>query len=146
MKKGKLVTTICMLVMTIACLTFGVFALISTTFTASGTITFNAYNLDILVHGEIIGAVDNGSLTTEYKRATVNNHGDTTYTASTDGTLPAWTMGDMAFDELSGSKLIMIKFTITNYSKFAIEASATIANQTTLEQNMTIQNIPMNYC
>ena len=138
MKKSKLIATLCTLVLTLACLTFGVYSAVKTTFTASGSITFNAYNLDVLVHGEIIGAIDNGLLATDYKNATVSKHGVDDYSTLGNGTLPNWSMGGLAFDELNENNLIIIKFTIENYSKYPIKASATIANQSTLESNMDI--------
>ena len=146
MKKSKLIATLCTLILTLACLTFGVYSAVKTSFTASGSITFNAYNLDVLVHGEIIGAIDNGSLVADYKKATVSAHNVAGYTTSGNGTLPAWSMGGLAFDELNENNLITIKFTIVNYSKYPIEASATIANQSTLESNMNITKTDMYYC
>ena len=56
MKKTKLITSLCMLVLTLACLTFGVYSAVKTSFTASGTITFNAYSVECDVAIKIVGA------------------------------------------------------------------------------------------
>lgn len=64
MKKNKLIASLCALVLTIACLTFGVYSAVKTSFTASGSITFNSYNCDVDVQLDVKG-IQAGSTTTK---------------------------------------------------------------------------------
>ena len=127
MKKTKLITSLCLLVLTFACLTFGVYSAVKTSFTASGTITFNAYECDVTIDGTITGAIQKeggATIQTTYKGASKSGHAG--YTVGTNGAIPTWTMGDMAFDELNGagnSLEIMVRLTIKNYSNYAVNVS-----------------------
>lgn len=137
MKKSKLISSLAALVLTIACLTFGVYSAVKTTFTASGSISFNAYGLDVLVEGTITNAVaaENGTLNAKYYGATKSDHSNSNYTGKvgTDGNLPQWDMGAIGFNELDTTQTdetlrntITITLKITNYSGFAISANPTL--------------------
>lgn len=124
MKKSKLIFNLCLLVLTFACLTFGVYSAVKTSFTASGSITFNAYGLDVVVEGTITGVVANGTdtISTTFKGATLSNHGDSSVTVGSNGNLPTWSIGKVKFDELNEVIRSFVTIKVTNYSEFGIEA------------------------
>ena len=129
MKKTKLITSLCLLVLTFACLTFGVYSAVKTSFTASGTITFNAYECDVTIDGTIEGAIQKeggATIQTTYKGASKSGHDG--YTAGANGAIPTWTMGDMAFDELNEAdynNYFDIRIIVSNYSAYPIKVSLT---------------------
>ena len=137
MKRTKLIANLCLLVLTIACLTFGVYSAVSTKFTASGTITFNAYNLDIDVMCTITGIT--GGTKTFYGTTFLSNTNSvsatrTDYVADgkirTDATHfdlssngSVMQLGNLVFDEISNDNIeISIEFSFTNYSTFMAKA------------------------
>lgn len=61
MKKSTLVTNICLIVLTIASLTFGVFSAVKAKFNATGTIDFYAYNCDVDIQIDIKSVKPNNS-------------------------------------------------------------------------------------
>ena len=130
MKRTKLFSSICMLVLTLACLTFGVYSAVKTTFTASGTITFNAYGMNLDIDMSFVGtgtAIGNKYVSTHTDRS--EHLSSQTYTDISTGV----TGLDLAFDELTipeGKTEPELKITITlnvkNYSEFPIAAIPTL--------------------
>ena len=160
MKRTKIIASLCALVLTIACLTFGVYSAVKTSFTASGSITFNSYGLDVLVEGTITNAVaaGDGALNAKYYGATKADHGDSNYTnkVGTNGSLPQWSMGAIGFNELDTTQTdedarntITIELKIKNYSGYPIAANATLkfgtsGSETETAFSSTFQNTVVN--
>lgn len=142
MKKIKILTSLCVLVLTLACLSFGVYSAIKATFTASGTITFNAYNLDLDVVCTITGvqggtktlygttfaystnATASGDDRSNFLNDSKIKTDDTHFDLSTAGA--SMLLNELAFDELNSSSSykneIKISFAFTNYSEYAVKA------------------------
>lgn len=140
MKKSHLFTTLCLLVLTIASLTFGVYSAIKTSFSASGTITFNAYDVECLLDVKITGIQADSDTTTDstthlsskaLKLSTFSKTGVTTgyTTISTSAS-----MGNLIFDELNSNltaeqrKTITITISLKNYSKYAVQLTGKVGS------------------
>ena len=148
MKKSKLITNLCLIVLTIACLTFGVYSAVKTKFTASGTITFNAYGVDCLLDVTISGiqaASDTTTNSTTHLSSKTLKLSTFTKTGVTDGYTKIDTtvnMGKLVFDELNANltdeqrKTITISIALKNYSGFAVQLTGTVG--TSLPTNLAV--------
>ena len=149
MKKSKLIASICTLVLTLACLTFGVYSAVKTTFTASGTIVFNAYNIDLDVKGTIKGTAE--AVTDFYATTTYSETAKTDATRQTynqNNLASGWNFGNIAFDELGANSngyidnTITITLSFTNYSGFPVKVNV---EQTSTNANLTITKNDIQY-
>lgn len=131
MKKTKLILNLSLLLLTFACLTFGVYSAVKTTFTAGGTIIFNAYDMNLDIDMSFAGtetAIENKYVSTHKDRSDHLTSGQA-YTDITTGI----TGLDLTFDEFTipeGKTAPEYKITITlnvkNYSSFEIMATPTL--------------------
>ena len=131
MKRTKLIANLCLLVLTIACLTFGVYSAVKTSFTAIGTITFNAYGINLDIDMSFAGTgtvIGNKYVSTHTGRSEHLTSGQP-YTDISAGV----TGLDLTFDELTipeGKTEPELKITMTlnvkNYSGFPIAATPTL--------------------
>lgn len=162
MKKIKLISSLCALIITIACLTIGVYSAVKTSFTASGSITFNAFNLNIDLQCKITGlapgkngADENGEKTlygTTF--ITCSNSVDAERTKYIDGSSikdgvtdlsiqnAVVDLGNLEFNELNvnenAKNIISLEFTFANYSDYIVKAEA--KSTVDAADKMTIQN------
>ena len=156
MKRTKLIVSLCTLIFTLACLTFGVYSAINTSFTASGSITFNNYGIDADITIDIYGVengteVDStdenyGTVTGLKKRTVLASTGSSAearsaYQANVITTTPTLSLGELKFDELNttvaekwASKIVLV-ISFTNYSKF--DAQLSITQKSTTITNLT---------
>ena len=131
MKKTKLITNLCLLVLTLACLTFGVYSAVKTSFTASGTITFNAYGINLDIDMSFAGtetAIAKKYFSTHTDRSEHITSGQT-YTDISAGASGL----ALVFDELTVPEgktetdpKITIMLKVKNYSDFPIGAIPTL--------------------
>ena len=133
MKKSKLIATLCTLVLTIVCLTFGVYSAVKTSFTASGTITFNAYecDFDVKVTASNLEGADKVFYGSNFIGNTARPNfstGSKLLAGVTDLRTGSFDLSKLAVPELDESKdnLILIKFEFYNYSQTQIVADANI--------------------
>ena len=131
MKKSKLIGSLAALVLTLVCLTFGVYSAVKTDFTASGTITFNAYGIDLDIDMSFAGTetvVPTKYVSTDKDRSEHLTSGQT-YTDISAGV----TGIALVFDELTVPEgktepelKITMKLNVKNYSGFEIMATPTL--------------------
>lgn len=144
MKRTKLITSLCTLILTIACLTFGVYSAVNTTFTATGTLIFNAYGLDVDVDCTITGAkagvTDNvltykgtSTKTDATKDSTRQPYNGKDITKASDAWVFSTAANPLQFDELgideNGDETenkIIFTIRIYNYSKYPIQTKTTV--------------------
>lgn len=149
MRKPKIIASLCMLVLTIAALSFGVYSAIKTSFTASGTVTFNAYGIDADLKMDISGTKE--SYDTYYASSTPNrtkhfalsdtdNNDNVTYNSLST----ARTGIKFQFNELyipSGAdeaeNKIAITFLVANFSGFNVKVYANITGAAVEKLNIT---------
>ncbi len=136
-KRGKLVVCICAMIVCIAMVGMGVFAATKPELQVTGTISYDASNVNVLVLGKLNG-VQNSSgtiLSNDYPNA---NAEGSTYTANTkvqtqgkyldfttqtSGTMATWQIGSVKFysnsDNMLQSASICIK--VKNFSDFPVK-------------------------
>lgn len=149
MRKPKIIASLCMLVLTIAALSFGVYSAIKTSFTASGTVTFNAYGIDADLKMDISGTKE--SYDTYY--ASTNPDRESHFAPWDSDFVDEVTYNQMStartgikfqFNELyipSGAdeaeNKITITFLVANFSGFNIKVYANITGAAVEKLNIT---------
>lgn len=133
---GRLVTSICLMFVCVATLTFGVLAATGVIFSVGGDNTyvdFNAYDCSIQVAGSVSGAVkaDGKTANTQtFSKQTITNN-------------QTWKMTEVLyFNELSSAvpPSIVFTFTVYNYSHFPVQTTVAKTDKITSSINVTYTN------
>ena len=150
-KKTRIIGSISALAISMAMLTCGVLAASQVSLDVTSTVSFEAKGVYVKVNGQIQKGASTGSLAdavdttgTDYKYigysydavteqtetgTTATTFDDTPAGTASNGTMTAWSIGTIEFDETN--KVIRYNFTFTNYSEFPV--NATIKNYSTAD-------------
>lgn len=159
-KKGRIFGTISALAISTALMTVGVMAASQVSLNVNSSVSFQATGVYVKVNGQI----QQGDSTSNLTNATEPENSDYTYigysytpvTAQTEsGTtattyddtptgsvsneaMPAWTIGEISFDETN--KVIRYNFDFKNYSEFTVNATITNYSQA-VEQTPSLTSV-----
>ena len=150
-KKTRIIGSISALAISMAMLTCGVLAASQVSLDVTSSVSFEAKGVYVKVNGQIQKGASTGSLAdavdttgTDYKYIgysydavteqtesgqTATTFDDTPVGTASNGTMTAWSIGTIEFDETN--KVIRYNFTFTNYSEFPV--NATIVNYSTAD-------------
>ena len=150
-KKTRIIGSISALAISMAMLTCGVLAASQVSLDVTSSVSFEAKGVYVKVNGQIQKGASTGSLAdavdttgTDYKYIgysydavteqtetgqTATTFDDTPVGTASNGTMTAWSIGTIEFDETN--KVIRYSFTFTNYSEFPV--NATIVNYSTAD-------------
>ncbi len=150
-KKTRIIGSISALAISMAMLTCGVLAASQVSLDVTSSVSFEAKGVYVKVNGQIQKGASTGSLAdavdttgTDYKYigysydavteqteigTTATTFDDTPVGTASNGTMTAWSIGTIEFDETN--KVIRYNFTFTNYSEFPV--NATIVNYSTAD-------------
>ncbi len=150
-KKTRIIGSISALAISMAMLTCGVLAASQVNLDVTSSVSFEAKGVYVKVNGQIQKGASTGSLAdavdttgTDYKYigysydavteqtetgTTATTFDDTPAGTASNGTMTAWSIGTIEFDETN--KVIRYSFTFTNYSEFPV--NATITNYSTVD-------------
>ena len=150
-KKTRIIGSISALAISMAMLTCGVLAASQVSLDVTSNVSFEAKGVYVKVNGQIQKGASTGSLAdavdttgTDYKYIgysydavteqtetgqTATTFDDTPVGTASNGTMTAWSIGTIEFDETN--KVIRYNFTFTNYSEFPV--NATIVNYSTAD-------------
>ena len=150
-KKTRIIGSISALAISMAMLTCGVLAASQVSLDVTSSVSFEAKGVYVKVNGQIQKGASTGSLAdavdttgTDYKYIgysydavteqtetgqTATTYDDTPVGTASNGTMTAWSIGTIEFDETN--KVIRYSFTFTNYSEFPV--NATIVNYSTAD-------------
>ena len=159
-KKGRIFGTISALAISTALMTVGVLAASQVSLNVNSSVSFQATGVYVKVNGQMQQGESTSNLTNatepegsdytyigySYTPVTAQTESGTTATTYDDTptgsvsneTMPAWTIGEIAFDETN--KVIRYNFDFKNYSEFTV--NATITNYTqAVEQTPSLTSV-----
>ena len=150
-KKTRIIGSISALAISMAMLTCGVLAASQVSLDVTSSVSFEAKGVYVKVNGQIQKGASKGELAdavdvegSDYKYigysydavteqteigTTATTFDDTPVGTASNGTMTAWSIGTIEFDETN--KVIRYNFTFTNYSEFPV--NATITNYSTVD-------------
>lgn len=128
MIKNRWIFTLCLILMTLCCLSYGVYSLIKADFSASGTIEYNAY-FDLDMKAEVLGSTTTISpyyATTTYQTTAKSDSTRQQYNQN-DLTDTSWKLSDLIPSDLTfgSTEEIIVKLSITNYAPYPIDIDLT---------------------